>query len=66
LVLAGKARALLEGRTHVTLEDVRHLALPVLRHRLVPTFGAQAEGIEPDDLIAKALAEIPVPKAKAL
>ena len=66
IVLAGKARALLEGRTHVTLEDIRHLAAPVLRHRLVPTFGAQAEGIEPDDLIAKALAEIPVPKAKAL
>jgi MoxR-like ATPase len=66
IVLAGKARALLEGRTHVTLEDIRHLALPVLRHRLVPTFGAQAEGIQPDDLIAKALVEIPVPKAKAL
>jgi len=66
LVLAGKARALLHGQTHVTLDDIRHLAAPVLRHRLVPTFGAQAEGIQADDLISKALAEIPIPKAKAL
>lgn len=66
LVLAGKARALLDGRTHVTIDDVKHLALPVLRHRLVPTFGAQAEGIQPDDLIEKALKEVAVPSAKAL
>lgn len=66
IVLASKARALLEGRTHVTLEDVIHLAKPVLRHRLVPTFGAQAEGIQPDDLIARALQEIPQPKVKSL
>jgi len=66
LVLAGKARALLEGRTHVTLDDIRHLAAPVLRHRLVPTFGAQAEGIQSDDLIKMALRDVPTPKAKAI
>lgn len=66
LVLAGKALALLEGRTHVTIEDVKSLALPVLRHRLVPTFGAQAEGIQPDDLIQRALKEVVTPKVKAL
>ena len=66
LVLAGKALALLDGRTHVTIEDVKSLALPVLRHRLVPTFGAQAEGIQPDDLIQRALNEVVVSKSKAL
>ncbi len=66
LVLAGKALALLEGRTHVTIEDVKGLALPVLRHRLVPTFGAQSEGLQPDDLIQRALKEVVVAKPKAL
>lgn len=66
LVLAGKAWALLDGRTHVTIEDIRSLALPVLRHRLVPTFGAQSEGIQPDDLIQRALKEVIVAQPKAL
>jgi MoxR-like ATPase len=42
------------------------LAAPVLRHRLVPTFGAQAEGIQSDDLIKMALRDVPTPKAKAI
>jgi MoxR-like ATPase len=45
LILAGKARALLEGRAHVTTEDVRALALPVLRHRILLNFRAEAEGV---------------------
>ncbi len=53
LVLASKARALLQGRTHVTLQDVQTLAHPVLRHRIVPTFAAEADGITVDDLITR-------------
>jgi MoxR-like ATPase len=45
LILAGKARALLEGRAHVAEEDVRALALPVLRHRILVNFRAEAEGV---------------------
>jgi len=66
LVLAGKARALLMGRTHVTIEDIEHLALPVLRHRIVPTFAAEADGINSDHLIERLLAEMPRPKVKPL
>ncbi|MFN9594512.1 MAG: AAA family ATPase [Pirellulaceae bacterium] len=66
MVLGAKARALLEGRTHVTLEDVQHLAAPVLRHRMVPTFRAQAEGITPDALVARAIQELPTPTARSL
>lgn len=58
LVLAAKARALLEGRYHVTLEDVRDLAPPVLRHRIVPSFAADSEGLRADDLIERALKEV--------
>ena len=63
LVLAAKARALLHGRHHVTLDDVTTLALPVLRHRIVPSFAAQAEGLSSDDIIRRAIAELPHPNS---
>jgi MoxR-like ATPase len=59
IVMACKARALLHGRLHVSSEDVDALAAPVLRHRIVPTFAAQAEGIDSDEIINKLLKEIP-------
>lgn len=57
LVLAAKARALLEGRYHVTRDDIEHLALPVLRHRIVPSFSAESDGLAADDLVRKGLQE---------
>lgn len=65
LVLAGKARALLRGRTHVTVDDIEHLAYPVLRHRIVPTFAAEAEGINSDAIIKRLLSETPRPTERA-
>jgi len=62
--MASKARALLHGRLHVTTEDVDALAAPVLRHRIVPTFSAQAEGIDADTIITRLLKELPRRKAK--
>ena len=59
IVVASKARALLQGRLHVTTEDVEALAAPVLRHRIVPTFGAQAEGIDSDAIVARLLKDLP-------
>ena len=66
LVLAAKARALLEDRYHVTVDDIDALALPVLRHRLVPSFTAESEGIRPDDIIRRAIKELPIAKVKPL
>ncbi|MEM6280015.1 MAG: MoxR family ATPase, partial [Verrucomicrobiota bacterium] len=51
LVLAAKARAILQGRYHATTADVRAVALPVLRHRILTTFNAEAAGVTSDDLI---------------
>ena len=45
LVVAAKARAVLQGRYAASVEDVRTLALPVLRHRVLPNFAAESEGI---------------------
>ena len=55
LILTGKARALLHGRANVAMEDIQELAYPVLRHRIIPSFPAQAENINSDQIIAKIL-----------
>ncbi|NQZ66820.1 MAG: hypothetical protein HRT89_02000 [Lentisphaeria bacterium] len=59
LILAGKARALLQGRLNVAIEDVQALARPVLRHRISTNFHADAEGTTEDDIIKKLLEIVP-------
>lgn len=63
LVLGGKARALLSGRSHVTADDIRSLAAPTLRHRILPSYRAEAEGINVEQLIARLLDHVKVPTA---
>jgi MoxR-like ATPase len=53
LVLAGKARALLEGRSVVSAEDIRALASPVLQHRIIRNFHAEAERVEVARIVAE-------------
>ena len=65
LILAAKARAVLQGRYHAGIADVRHVAKPVLRHRIVTTFHAEAEGIDADSLIDHLLDAIPAPPERA-
>jgi MoxR-like ATPase len=43
-----------------TVEDVQAVAHSVLRHRIFTNFTAQAEGVEPDDIIDHLMKEIPV------
>ncbi len=51
LMLAIRARALLDGRLAPSLDDVMALARPVLRHRMALNFAARAEGVTIDDII---------------
>ena len=51
LMLATRARALLDGRLSPSMDDVLALAAPVLRHRMHVTFAARAEGISLDQVI---------------
>ena len=60
LILAGKARAILDGRYSVAIEDVQALALPVLRHRFVINFHAEAENITPSALVQRLLEQVPI------
>jgi MoxR-like ATPase len=59
LLLAGKARAMLNGRFFVNTDDIKAVAYPVLRHRVITNFNAESAGITPDKVIEKLLAEIP-------
>lgn len=57
LVLAGKARAILQGRLTVGKEDIRALAKPILRHRLLLNFQAESRGITTDQVVDHLLSE---------
>ena len=59
LALAAKVRALLDGRYNVSFEDVRRVFLPAMRHRVVLNFEAQAESIEPDQVLLDVLDNVP-------
>jgi len=58
LLLAGKARALLDGRFAVSETDLLALALPVLRHRLVLGWSAVSEQVDEDAVVRQILAEV--------
>jgi MoxR-like ATPase len=53
LMLAVRARALLDGRIAPSLDDVVALAAPVLRHRMALTFAARADGVTLAGVIAR-------------
>ncbi|MEZ5945130.1 MAG: MoxR family ATPase [Planctomycetaceae bacterium] len=59
LVLASKARALLQGRSHVTVDDLHALSKPVLRHRILPNYKAEAEGVNVDQIISRLIESVP-------
>jgi len=53
LMLAVRARALLDGRLAPSIDDVLDLAEPVLKHRMALTFSARAEGQTIRNVIAQ-------------
>lgn len=55
IVLAAKAKALIEGRSFVSEKDIQSVAYPILRHRLILSFDAEKEGKTPDDVIRELL-----------
>ena len=59
LVLAGKVRALTEGRFHLSNEDIKAVALSCLRHRVLLNFEAEADRVNPDDVVNEIVAGTP-------
>jgi MoxR-like ATPase len=65
LVLAAKAKAIMDGSAAVTPDHVRAVAKPVLRHRILTNFNAEADQVTTDQIIDALLDEIPVEPATA-
>ncbi len=51
LMLAARARAVLDGRLSPSIDDVAALAGPVLRHRMALSFAARADGVTLDRIV---------------
>jgi MoxR-like ATPase len=58
LILAAKARAIMNGGYVASVEDVKALAPSILRHRIITNFKAQAESITSLAVIEHLLAEV--------
>jgi len=58
LMLAVRARALLDGRLAPSIDDVLALAEPVLKHRMALTFAARADGETIESVIGRLKARI--------
>lgn len=59
LMLAVRARALLDGRYSPSIDDVAALAGPILRHRMALNFSARADGVTIADVIGQLVGALP-------
>ncbi|MFG0326347.1 MAG: AAA family ATPase [Phycisphaerales bacterium JB037] len=53
LVLGAKVRAVAQGRFHVSTDDLRAVAPMCLRHRVLLNFEAEADRIDPDEIVRR-------------
>jgi MoxR-like ATPase len=58
LMLATRARAVLDGRLSPSVEDVLALTEPVLRHRMALNFAARADGVHLSEVIDRLKAQL--------
>ena len=58
LMLATRARAVLDGRLSPSVEDVEALMEPVLRHRMALNFSARADGVHLSEIIDRLKAQL--------
>ncbi len=62
IILAAKARALMQKRYHVSFEDVASMSVPVLRHRVLLNFHAESDKVTADSVLRKMIDSIAVPR----
>ncbi|TNE39128.1 MAG: MoxR family ATPase [Alphaproteobacteria bacterium] len=58
MILAVRARALLDGRMSPSVDDVIALARPILQHRMALSYAARAENITMEDIISALVAPL--------
>ncbi|MEW6404509.1 MAG: MoxR family ATPase [Chloroflexota bacterium] len=62
VLMASKTFAALQGRDYVTPDDVKFIVPPVFRHRILLKPEAEIEGLDPDSVINRLLAQVEVPR----
>jgi MoxR-like ATPase len=62
LLHASKALAAFADRDYVTPDDVKAVAPAVLRHRVILKPEAELDGLRPDDIVARILGSVSVPR----
>lgn len=58
LVLAAKARALMNGRFNVAFEDLDAVAAPTLRHRIHLNYEAEVHGLRAEEMIQRLFSRV--------
>jgi MoxR-like ATPase len=58
LMLATRARALVDGRLSPSLDDIGALAVPILKHRMALSFAARAEGETVTGIVTRLLSRL--------
>ncbi|MEZ4319382.1 MAG: MoxR family ATPase [Myxococcota bacterium] len=61
LAAAARAHAFLEGRPYANPEDVKAIGKDVLRHRILPTYEAEADGLDSEKLAGILLDQVDMP-----
>lgn len=58
---AGRVAAFMDGRAFVGPQDIKDVAYDILRHRILPSYEAEADGIDAGSLVERILNSIDVP-----
>ena len=62
MMRGSKALAAFADREYVVPDDVKSVAASVLRHRIVLKPEAELDGVRPDDVVARILSNVAVPR----
>jgi MoxR-like ATPase len=61
LLALARVTAFMHGRTYVLPEDVKEIFCDTARHRIARTVRAQAEDVQPDEILNEVLQAVPIP-----
>jgi MoxR-like ATPase len=62
LVQLARGQAILQQRDYVIPDDVKNIAVPALAHRITLRPELWVRQVSPDDVVARLLAGVPVPR----
>lgn len=61
LTRAARTRAMVQGRSFVKPDDVKAVMPEILRHRVIPTYEAEADEIDSDEIVKRIMEGVAVP-----